>query len=170
MVAVLGQHVEEPAVHLVQNRTRQRIEKLLSAAKVEKLRTGDNPAAWRGNLALVLPSARKLNKKKAHPSVPYAKAPALMTALRYDAGKVARCVEVGILTVARSQEIRLMEWAEIDFGKKTWLCPAEKMKIKEGSDEKPKDHLVPLTDQAIAIANNIVNVELRNYCTDSSWK
>ena len=28
----------------------------------------------------------------------------------------------------------------------------------------------PTTDQAIAIANNIVNVELRNCCTDSSWK
>jgi hypothetical protein len=27
----------------------------------------------------------------------------------------------------------------------------------------------PTTDQAIAIANNIVNVELWNWCTDSSW-
>ena len=61
------------------DRTRQRIEKLLDAAKVEKLRSGENPAAWRGNLKFVLPSARKLNKKKGHASVPYAKAPALMT-------------------------------------------------------------------------------------------
>jgi integrase len=135
------------------NRTRQRIEKLLSAAKVEKLRTGDNPAVWRGNLAEVFPSARKLNKKKGHASVPYAKAPALMTALRYDTGTVARCVEVGILTVARSQEIRFMEWTEIDFAKKTWLCPAEKMKVKGG--DKPRDHLVPLTDQAIAIIKSM---------------
>lgn len=131
------------------DRTRQKIEKLLDAAKVEKLRVGDNPAAWRGNLKLVLPSARKLNKKKGHPSIPYSKAPALMTALRYDGAPVARCVEVGILTVARSQEIRLMEWSEIDFAKKTWLCPAEKMKVKGG--DKPKDHLVPLSDAAIAI-------------------
>jgi integrase len=135
------------------DRTRQRIEKLLDAAKVEKLRTGDNPAAWRGNLKFVLPSARKLNKKKPHPSVAYAKAPALMTALRYDTGMVARCVEVGILTVARSQEIRLMEWTEIDFAKKTWLCPAEKMKIK--GDDEPKDHLVPLSDQAIEIIRSL---------------
>jgi integrase len=135
------------------NRTRQRIEKLLSAAKVENLRTGDNPAAWRGHLALVFPSARKLNKKKPHASIPYTKAPALMTALRYDTGNVARCVEVGILNVSRSQEVRLMEWTEIDFTKKTWLCPAEKMKIK-GGDE-PKDHLVPLTGQALAIINSM---------------
>jgi len=140
------------------NRTRERIEKLLDAAKVEKLRAGENPATWRRNLKLVLPSARKLNKKKkkgkkGHASVPYAKAPALMVALRYDAGIVARCVETAILTVARSQEIRLMEWDEIDFDKKRWRCPAEKMKIK-GEDE-PKDHLVLLSDQAVEIIKSM---------------
>jgi integrase len=139
------------------DRTRQRIEKLLDAAKVEKLRTGENPAAWRGNLKFVLPSARKLNKKKGHASVPYAKAPALMTALRLDTGNSARCVEVGMLTCTRSQEIRLMEWDELDFDKKTWLIPGEKMKIKgETADGKP--HLVPLTDQAIEIIRAQPNV------------
>jgi integrase len=138
------------------DRTRQRIEKLLSAAKVERLRSGDNPAVWRGNLKLIFPSARKLNKKKGHPSVPYAQAPALMAALAEDPGPVARCVEVGILTVARSQEIRLLEWTEINFTKNTWLCPAEKMKIK--GIEKPRDHLVPLTDQAMAIIQSMPKV------------
>ncbi|SHG81455.1 tyrosine-type recombinase/integrase [Bradyrhizobium erythrophlei] len=138
------------------DRTRQRIEKLMDAAKVEKHRVGDNPAAWRGNLKLVLPSARKLNKKKGHASVPYAKAPALLHALHYDGAPVARCVETGILTVARSQEIRLMEWTEIDFEKKQWLCPAEKMKIKGGNE--PRPHLVPLTDQAIAIIQSMPKV------------
>jgi integrase len=138
------------------NRTRERIEKLLDAAKVEKLRTGENPAAWRGNLKFVLPSARKLNAKtkKGHASVPYAKAPALMTALRYETGNSARCVEVGILTCTRSQEIRWMEWTELDFDKKTWLIPGSKMKIKgETADGRP--HLVPLTDQAIAIIQSM---------------
>jgi integrase len=137
------------------NRTRERIEKVLDAAKVEKYRSGDNPAAWRGNLKFLLPAARKLNKKRGHASVPYAKAPALMAELRNDPGRVARCVEVGILTVTRSQEIRLMEWDEIDFDKRTWLIPADKMKVKEDGEQKPKDHLVPLTDQAIAIINSM---------------
>jgi integrase len=69
---------------------------------------------------------------------------------------VARCVEVAILTVARSQEIRLMEWEEIDFDKKTWLVPAEKMKIKGG--DTPKPHLVPLTKQAIEIIQSMPRV------------
>ncbi len=137
-------------------RTRQRIERLLHAAKALKYREGENPAIWRGNLKHLLPSPRKLNRKKGHASVPYAKAPQLMVGLQYDAGVVARCVEVGILTVARSQEIRLMEWIEIDFDKKTWLVPAQKMKIK-GQDE-PKDHLVPLSDQAIEIIQSMPRV------------
>jgi integrase len=132
-------------------RTRQRIERVLSAAKALKYRTGENPAAWRDNLKHLLASPRKLHRKKGHTSLPYSKAPALMQGLALDPAIVARCVEVGILTVARSQEIRLMEWSEIDFAKNEWLCPADKMKIKQDGDEKPKDHLVPLSNQAIAI-------------------
>ena len=71
-----------------------------------------------------MPSARKLNRKKSkggHTSLPYEKLPALVTALRYEVGRAARCVEVGILTVTRSQEVRRMEWRELDFEKKQWL-------------------------------------------------
>ncbi|MGB6253539.1 MAG: integrase arm-type DNA-binding domain-containing protein [Bradyrhizobium sp.] len=138
------------------SRTRQRIERLLHAAKVLKLRDGENPALWRGNLKYLLPSPRKLNRKKSkggHASAPYAKMPAVMTALRYEPGNAARCVEVGILTCARSKEIRLMEWDEIDIDAKQWTCPAEKMKIK--GDEKPKPHLVPLSEQALAIIQSM---------------
>jgi integrase len=138
------------------DRTRQRIERLLHAAKALKYRAGENPAMWRGNLKFLLAAPRKLNKKKGHPSVPYAKAPALMVALRYNPGRAARCVEAGILTVSRSQEIRLMEWDELDFANKKWLVPAEKMKIK--GDDEPKDHLVPLSDQAIAIITSMPKV------------
>ena len=108
------------------NRTRQRIERVLDAAKALKLRTGDNPAAWRGNLKYLLQPVKKLHKKRGHPSLPYAKAPALLEGLGLDPVIVARCVEVGILTVARSQEVRLMEWKELDFDAKTWLCPARR--------------------------------------------
>jgi len=81
------------------NRTRERIEKLLDAAKVENYRTGDNSARWRGNLSLHFTSARKLNKKRGHAPVSYAKAPTLMAALGFDPYPVARCVEVGIRTM-----------------------------------------------------------------------
>jgi integrase len=138
------------------SRIRQRIERVLDAAKALKLRSGENAAAWRGNLKVLLPSVRKVRKKKPHASISYGKAPALMTALSYDAGNSARCVEVGVLTVTRSQEIRLMEWTEIDFDRKQWLIPAEKMKIR--GEEEPKPHLVPLSDQAIEIIQSMPRV------------
>lgn len=110
-------------------------------------------AAWRGNLKHLLPSPRKLNRKKGHRSAPYTKMPQMMTGLRSDPGNAARCTEVGILTVSRSQEIRFMEWTELDFEAKTWMVPAEKMKIK--GDLEPKPHLVPLSDQAIEIIQSM---------------
>ena len=79
--------------------------------------------------------------------------PGMMTGLRYDLGNAARCTEVGILTVSRSQEIRLMEWTELDFEARTWMVPAEKMKIK--GELEPKPHLVPLSDQAIEIIQSM---------------
>ncbi len=106
-----------------------------------------------GNLKHLLPSPRKLNRKKGHRSAPYTKMPQMMTGLRYDAGNAARCTEVGILTVSRSQEIRLMEWTELDFEARTWMVPAEKMKIK--GELEPKPHLVPLSDQAIEIIQSM---------------
>jgi hypothetical protein len=49
-------------------RIRQRIERVLDAAKALKLRSGENAAAWRGNLKVLLPSVRKIHKKKPHTS------------------------------------------------------------------------------------------------------
>jgi integrase len=139
------------------SRTRQRIERLMDAAKALRLRTGENPAAWRGNLKHLLPSPRKLNRKKGHRSAPYTKMPGMMTGLRYDPGNAARCTEVGILTVSRSQEIRLMEWTELDFEARTWMVPAEKMKIK--GELEPRPHLVPLSDQSIEIIQSMPHTD-----------
>ena len=44
------------------NRLRGRIENVLDAAKVQGLRTGENPARWRGNLAHILPAPGKLQR------------------------------------------------------------------------------------------------------------
>ena len=71
------------------SRTRQRIERLMDAAKALKLRSGENPAAWRGNLKHLLPSPRKLHRKKGHRSAPYTKMPQMMTGLRYDGGSAS---------------------------------------------------------------------------------
>jgi len=49
---------------------------------------------------------------------------------------------------ARSANIRMMEWQEIDFIGKCWTIPAHKMKTKT-------EHKIPLSDEAIKIIKEI---------------
>ncbi|UCM99453.1 site-specific integrase [Sulfurimonas sp. SWIR-19] len=51
----------------------------------------------------------------------------------------------------RPANIRFMEWGEIDFNKKIWTIPAEKMKGK-------KEHMVPLSDTVIKYINNMKQI------------
>jgi integrase len=48
----------------------------------------------------------------------------------------------------RPTELRHAEWSEIDFEKRLWKIPVHKMKMR-------KPHIVPLTDQTIAIFEEI---------------
>lgn len=51
-------------------------------------------------------------------------------------------------TFVRTQELRLMEWSEVDYKAKIWRIPAEKMKMD-------RPHLVPLAPQAMKILQEI---------------
>lgn len=125
------------------NRIRGRIEMVLDAAKVAGYRTGENPATWRGHLALILPKRSKLSRGH-HEAMPYSDVPAFMTKLRAANGIGAAALEFTILTAARSGETRGATWSEIDRGARLWTIPATRMKAG-------KEHRVPLTDRAIAI-------------------
>ena len=52
------------------------------------------------------------------------------------------------LTWVRTNELRMMEWSEIDEAGKVWLIPAGKMK-------RDRDHLVPLSDQSLAVLKQL---------------
>lgn len=62
-----------------------------------------------------------------------------------------------ILTFVRTGELRGAMWSEIDFEKKEWRIPANRMKMKEL-------HIVPLSKQAIDIL-----VQLRNLNGSSNY-
>lgn len=53
-----------------------------------------------------------------------------------------------VLTFVRTTELRGARWAEIDFNKKEWRIPAERMKMRQ-------PHIVPLTDQSIAVLKEL---------------
>jgi integrase len=129
-------------------RVRQRIETILDWAKVSGYREGDNPAAWKGNLENLLPTPNKIRKVKHYPALPYQRLGLFMQNLRTREGTGARALEFAILTCARSREIRLADWREIDLEAMVWTIPAERMKAG-------KLHRVPLSDEAVAVLRSL---------------
>jgi len=131
-------------------RLRGRMESILDWAAHRKYRSGRNPASWDGNLRHELPSPTKLKKRKKrhHAALPYLRVGAFMIDLRSRKGVTARALEWGILTAARSQEIRGARGSEINVHLRRWTIPAERMKME-------KDHVVPLSDAAMALYESL---------------
>ena len=125
------------------SKVRERIKIVLDHAKARGLRSGDNPAQWKGHLDQILPTPSKLSRGH-HAAMPYADVPAFLNKLRETDGSGAKALEFAILTAARSGEVRGAAWDEIDFGEKVWTLPAERMKTG-------KPHRVPLSARAVEI-------------------
>jgi integrase len=126
------------------SRVRGRIESILDWATVQKHRSGENPARWKGHLALLLAPRTKVKKVEHHAALPYAKASNFMDKLRKAAGTGARALEFLILCAARSSEVRGLVWPEVDLENKVWIIPPERMK---GG----REHRVPLSDKAVEL-------------------
>lgn len=125
------------------SRVRGRIENILDAAKAQGLRTGENPAAWRGNLAHLLPKRRKLTRGH-HRALPYDRMPAFWSDLQARTGVAAKALQFTILTAARTSETLGAHWSEIDIKAAVWNVPAERTKTG-------KLHRVPLSPEALAV-------------------
>lgn len=130
------------------SRLRGRIESVLSWATTSGYRTGENPARWKGHLENLLAAISKSSRTKNHPSLPWQRIGAFMSALRAREGASARAIEFAILTACRSGEVRGARWAEVDMAAKLWTIPAERMKAK-------REHQVPLSDAALALLESL---------------
>ena len=126
------------------SRLRGRIEAVLAWATVGGYRKGDNPARWRGNLEHVLPKPTKIRRVRHHKALPWTEVGSFMADLRERRGIAARALEFAILTAARSGEVRLATWDEVDLDQEIWCIPAERMKL-----ERP--HRVPLSPPALRL-------------------
>jgi len=135
------------------NRVRGRIEKVLDRAKALKLRFGENPARWVGHLDQLLPKRSQVAPVENHPALPYSQLPDFMADLRQRAGFSARALEYTILTVARTADTIGGKRTEIDQREKLWTVPKDRIKGKKGA--RKRDHVVPLTSQAIAILEDL---------------
>ena len=124
-------------------RVRGRIERVLGAAKVRGLRSGENPAMWRDNLALLLAKPRK-GPKRHHAAMPFEDVPALMKKLAEAKGLAAAALQLLIHTAARTSEVLNARWDEFDLDQRVWTVPADRMKAG-------KVHRVPLTAQSLTL-------------------
>jgi integrase len=123
-------------------RVRNRVELVLDWATARGLRSGDNPARWRGLLESLLPEQRRAQAVKHLAAVPYQQVGAFMEKLRGQEGVAARALEFTILCAARSTEALGAKWDEIDGD--IWTVPAERMKAH-------KPHRVPLSRRAVEL-------------------
>ena len=123
-------------------RVRNRIERILNAAKAKKLRAGENPAAWRGHLDHLLPKQRRSDRH--HAALDYKLVPAFIARLREIEATRARCLEFIILTACRLREATEATWSEIDLEAKLWRIGAARMKAG-------REHQVPLTNRVVEI-------------------
>lgn len=129
------------------SRLRGRIEKVLDAAKAKGHRSGENPARWRGHLDHLLPKPLKLTRGH-HAAMAYDQVAAFVVDLREREATAALALEFCILTAARSGEVLGLRRAEIDFDKKIWTVPANRMKAG-------REHRVPLSTRALAIVKGL---------------
>lgn len=128
-------------------RVRGRIECVLDAAKVQGLRAGDNPAAWRGNLQLLLAKVKK-GPIRHHPALPYAAMPDFMRELSTRPALSARALEFTILTASRTSEALNACWSELDLNARIWTIPSNRMKAG-------REHRVPLSPPAMDLLSKL---------------
>jgi len=125
-------------------RVRSRIEAVLDWAAVKKLRSGENPARWRGHLRHLLADRNKVSPVKHHEALPFRDIPGFIAKLRACSDHAAPALLFAILTAARSGEARGATWGEMNLTTSEWAIPAGRMKAG-------KEHRVPLAPEVAAL-------------------
>jgi integrase len=129
-------------------RVRGRIENILDWAKASGHRTGENPAAMKGNLNHIFKPISKRRRQKHHKAMPYIQVPSMFTAVEAYPSLSAKAMLFCVLTAARTTEIREATWNEFNLEAQVWTIPKERMK-------REKEHRIPLSNQAIELLKSI---------------
>jgi integrase len=124
-------------------RVRNRIERVLDAAKAKGFRSGDNPAALRGNLAHLLGKQQRRGDLH-HAALDYSAVPAFVAKLRDRGDTRAMALEFIILTAVWLSEAIDATWGEFDLDARLWIISSDRMKAG-------REHRVPLSDRCCQI-------------------
>jgi integrase len=137
--------------HETARRLRGRIEVVLDYAAGADDLTYNNPAKLSGRLKGKLPKLSRARRPVHHAALPYLEIGPFMTEIRAREGVAARALEFAVLTAARTGEVLLATWTEVDLKAKLWVVPAKRMKMH-------KEHRVPLSDAAVAVIEQMLAV------------
>lgn len=129
------------------NRVRGRIETII--AKNVNVDETDfrNPAELTKQLREKLPRRPK-HVVRHHPALPYAEASQFIIDLTAADGVAASMLRFVIFTACRTNEVVEARWSEIDRPSSNWKIPGERMKMHQ-------DHVVPLSEPALAILDEM---------------
>lgn len=106
-----------------------------------------NPCIGKSKLIKSLPMKHRLHMKAED-------LPSFMNAAKNAPHYISNlAAHLNILTLLRSSELRGAKLDEFDFNKKEWIVPAERMK-------NGKDHIVPLSKQAIRVIEQLKKVSV----------
>lgn len=97
-----------------------------------------------------------------YPALPLEKLPELISRTENYSGRLLTryALKLSLLFFVRSSELRFARWSEIDWQQKLWIIPEEREQIENvrfshrGTKMKTQ-HIVPLSDQAIAVLKQI---------------
>ena len=123
-------------------RVRQRIGAVMQWAVAKRYRA-DNPAG--DAIGQALP--RTTNGVKKHRrALPHGEVAAALERVRQSGAWASTklAIEFLVLTAARSGEVRMATWGEVDLDAAVWSVPAERMKMK-------RPHRVPLPPRAVEV-------------------
>jgi integrase len=109
---------------------------------------GDNPAAWKDNLENLC-GAAAYRPIKHHKHLPYTDLPKFFKELQNTHTRSSEALQLTILTALRTSELLKVQRHEIDVEKHTLTIPQERMK-------KRREHVVPLSDVALALIERIM--------------
>ena len=137
---------------------RGQIERILEAAKARGLRSGENPARWRGHLDNLLSKTekKKARKRKHFPAMPWSSVPKLMTKLAEIDTLASSAARLLILTGARSHMVRFALWSEFDLEMGLWSLPATRMKMRQAFE-------IPLAPEVIELLRQLPRTDNSPY-------
>ncbi|ECH4668146.1 DUF4102 domain-containing protein [Salmonella enterica] len=146
----------------VENRGFLEITARLKNYVTEIMRCAVKKQLVRSNPALDLDGEFTPPETQHYPALPLEKLPELLSRTdNYPGSLLTRyALKLSLLFFVRSSELRFSRWSEIDWQQKLWIIPEEREQVENvrfshrGTKMKTQ-HIVPLSDQAVAILKQI---------------